>query len=87
MVSKMLNFQAFIPLRNTFVANFIESRALISRKYEAKQGVNITSLSKTFALLWMHSAVFALEKKPSKMLNFQVFQPLKKHRNSFSENM
>ena len=63
MVSKMLNFQAFTPLKNTFVANFIETYALISRKHEAELGVDITNLSKKLRLLWLQSAVFALEEK------------------------
>ena len=59
----MLNFQAFTPLKKSLVINLSETCALISKKYRAEQGKNITSLSKTLRLLWSHSAVFVLGKK------------------------
>ena len=40
-VSKMLNFQFFLPSKQPLVATLSKTRPLISRRYVAEQGMNI----------------------------------------------
>ena len=58
-----LNIQSFLPLKETLVATFNETRAPTSRKYVAGQGKVMSNRSKTFRTFWFHSSVFALEKQ------------------------
>ena len=66
-------FSGFLPLKEPLLATFSETCALISRTNVAEKGVIIPNLSETLRLLRSHSFVFALEKKASKMLNFDGF--------------
>ena len=67
---KKLNFQSFLPLSNSSVASFIETRASTSRKYEFEEGLLTPNWSKTFQSFWLHSHDFALEEQ-TKYLNFE----------------
>ena len=57
---------------------FSEMSALTSRKDVTERGMNVPVLSETLKLPWLHSSAF-FRKKSSKMLNFQVFTPLKQY--------
>ena len=58
-----------LPLTDSLMATFSETRAPSSRKYTAEQGVLIPNLSETLQSSWLHSSTSALEKF-SKTLNF-----------------
>ena len=66
-------FSGFLSLKEPLLATLSETCALISRTNVAEKGVIIPNLSETLRLLRSHSFVFALEKKASKMLNFDGF--------------
>ena len=50
----------------------IATRAPISRKNVAEQGIEMSNWSKTFQTFWSHFSIFPLYKQP-KILNFQGF--------------
>ena len=62
----MLIFLVFLPLKKHFFSTLSENYALTSRTNIAEKGMTILNLSETFRLLWSHSYVFAIEKKPKK---------------------
>ena len=64
---KTLNF---LPLKDTLLGTFIETRASTSRKHASEQGIVMSNWSKTFQNFRSHSFVFPLEKQPTN-LNFQ----------------
>ena len=57
--SKLL--ELFLPLEDTLVATFNETRAPTSKKYIAEKGIRMPNLSETPQSFWSHSSVFALE--------------------------
>lgn len=54
----------FLPQKEFRGYFFNEMRALTTRTCLAEQGMNFSKLSETLGLLWSHSVLFALEKKP-----------------------
>ena len=63
----MLIFLGFFTSKKTFFFSALsENYALTSRTNIAEKGMTILNLSETFRLLWSHSYVFAIEKKPKK---------------------
>ena len=45
------------------MATLSETCALTSRKYVAEQGIVMPNLLQTLQSFWLHSSIFALEKK------------------------
>ena len=50
--SEKLNFQSFLPLKDSLVATFNETRAATSRKDVAEQYIVMPNWSKTFQTFW-----------------------------------
>ena len=57
----MLVFEICLPLKETLVVTFDETRAHTSRKHVVVQGMSLLKPSEKRKLLWLHSSVFALE--------------------------
>ena len=77
--TKNLNFQSlFLPLGDPLVPTFNEMRATTFRSYVAEEGIVMSNWLKIFQTFWLHSSIFALEKKP-KNLNFQSFFTFMRH--------
>ena len=57
----MLIFEVFLHLKGPLVATFNERCAITSKKYIAKQGMNILKVSQKHKLLRSYFSVFALE--------------------------
>ena len=62
----------FLPLKESLVATFSETRASTFRKNVTEHGILMPNWSRTCQSFWTHSSIFALEKQP-KNLNFQSF--------------
>ena len=62
-ITSKYKFSMFLPLRDTLVATFNETRAPTSRKYVAEQGIVMPNWSKRCQTFWLHSSVLALEKQ------------------------
>ena len=73
----MLFLGVSLPLKEPLVATLCKTRALISRKYEDEQGMNVPNFSEMLKLFCAHSTVLALEKYSQKCKLFRVFLPLK----------
>ena len=58
---KSAHFWAFLPLQGPLVVTFNETRGLTSKKYIAKQGIDIPKVLQKHKLLWSHFSVFTLE--------------------------
>ena len=67
----------FLPLGNSFVSTFNETRAPTSRNYVAEQGIVMPNWSNMFQSFWSDSCVFALERQ-AKKLNFKSFVTFKR---------
>ena len=57
----MINFRAFLPLKETLVATF-KACTLTSRKQVAEQGMNVSVYHKHLKVWWSYCTVFALQK-------------------------
>ena len=62
----------FLPIKNTSLDTFSETRALTSRKHVSEQSIVMSNWSIKFQTFWSHSSAFPLEKQP-KNINFQSF--------------
>ena len=59
-------FQGFLLLKETLVTTLSETCAFTSRANIVEKIMAIPNLSEILRLFWLHSSVFALEKKPQK---------------------
>ena len=57
----MLNWLFFLLRKQRLVATFSKMRPLISRRYVAEQGMNISNQFQTLKLLWLLCSAFDLE--------------------------
>ena len=71
----MFIFEVFLHLKGPLVANFNERCAITSRKYIAKQGINILKVSQKHKLLRLHFSVFCFRIIAS--IIFEMFYPCK----------
>ena len=59
---RTLNFQSFLPLKDTLLGTFNERRTSTSRKHASEQGIVMSNCSKTFQNFRSHSFVFLFRK-------------------------
>ena len=57
----MLNWLFFLLRKQPLVATLSKTRPLISRRYVAEQGMNISNQFETLKLLWLLCSAFDLE--------------------------
>ena len=59
----MLNFQTFLPIKETLVATSSETCAPTSIKYVPEKGILMPNLSESNQYFWPHSSIFDLQKE------------------------